>query len=74
MSETIVNDVPPSKETTPTNSRPPMVRASTMPTTPTSPLATSPWYRQKFELVCYIINKSYRIYFSLYHFSYVSVS
>jgi hypothetical protein len=32
-----------------------MARAATMPATPTSPLATSPWYRQKFELVCHTI-------------------
>lgn len=57
MSEATVNDAPPSNETSATATRPPMIRASTMPITPTSPFATSPWYQQKFELVCYIADE-----------------
>ncbi len=52
MSETAVNDAPLSKETSVKKSHPPITRAATMPTTPTSPLAENPWYRQKFEFVC----------------------
>ncbi len=55
MSEAIANKTSVSNETSATTSRPPMARAATMPATPTSPLATSPWYRQKFELVCHTI-------------------
>jgi hypothetical protein len=65
MSATAVNDVPPSNEKSSTNSRPPMVRASTMPSTPTSPLATNPWYQQKFELVCHVINAFRNVFFFL---------
>jgi hypothetical protein len=32
--------------------RPTVTRTMSMPNTPTSPLATNPWYRQKFEFVC----------------------
>jgi hypothetical protein len=52
MSEKTVNETPPSNETPTTSSRPPMARALSTPSTPTSPLATNPWYRQKFEFVC----------------------
>jgi hypothetical protein len=55
MSETTVNDTSPSNETSTTTTRPPLIRAATMPTTPTSPLANNAWYRQKFELVCHVI-------------------
>jgi len=56
MSEKTVTDAPLANEKSTTTSRPPLVRAATMPTTPTSPLATNPWYRQKFELVCHTID------------------
>ena len=56
MSEATANNTSVSNETSATTSRPPMVRAVTLPATPTSPLATSPWYRQKFELVCHTIS------------------
>jgi hypothetical protein len=54
MSETTAKDIPLANDTstTTTTSRPPLVRAATLPSTPTSPLATNPWYRQKFEFVC----------------------
>jgi hypothetical protein len=52
MSETTANDTPLANDTSTTTSRPPMVRAATLPSTPPSPLATNPWYQQKFEFVC----------------------
>lgn len=51
MSETIVDDASSSNHTSITHSHPPLTRAATCPTTPTSPLAASPWHQQKFELV-----------------------
>ena len=42
MSETIAHN---------TSSHPPLTRAATCPSIPTSPLAGNPWYQQKFELV-----------------------
>jgi hypothetical protein len=39
---------------------PTVTRTMSMPNTPTSPLATNPWYRQKFEFVC---SFSFQIYF-----------
>ncbi len=56
MSKTTINDAPLSNEKSTTTARPPMVRAATMPNTPTSPLATNPWYQQKFEQVCHAID------------------
>lgn len=38
-------------ETPAKSTHPPMQRATTLPATPTSPLAENPWYRQKFEMV-----------------------
>ncbi len=67
MSETKVNDASPSNETSAAASRPPMVRAATLPTTPTSPLATNPWYQKKFELVCYTTDV-FRNFFCQYNF------
>jgi hypothetical protein len=57
MSETATttNNAPLSNDTSATT-RPSFTRATSMPGTPTSPLATNPWYRQKFELVCYAID------------------
>jgi hypothetical protein len=67
MSETKVNAASPSNETSAAASRPPMVRAATLPTTPTSPLATNPWYQKKFELVCYTTD-AFRNFFCQYNF------
>lgn len=39
-------------ETSTTGPRPVLGRTMSVPITPTSPLATNPWYRQKFEFVC----------------------
>jgi len=40
-------------KTNETSARPPLTRTLSMPNTPQSPLATNPWYRQKFEFVCH---------------------
>jgi hypothetical protein len=55
MSDKIVNDALNSNEKSTTTPRSPMLRSATMPSTPPSPLATNPWYQQKFELVYFII-------------------
>jgi hypothetical protein len=57
MSEPTVNDAPLSNDKSTTTSRAPMVRSSTVPNTPPSPLATNPWYQNKFEFVCDIFNE-----------------
>ena len=53
MSETTLHDAASSNHssTTTAHHHPPLTRAATCPTTPTSPLAASPWHQQKFELV-----------------------
>ena len=55
MSETTFQGAPSSQHTSTVHPHPPLSRAATCPTTPTSPLAASPWYQQKFELVRHTI-------------------
>jgi hypothetical protein len=43
-----------SNETSSAVPRPLVARTMSVPITPTSPLANTPWYRQKFEFVCQI--------------------
>ncbi|UJR29976.1 hypothetical protein I4U23_017523 [Adineta vaga] len=50
MNDISVNSEKHSHEISTKPSHPPMIRSATLPATPVSPLATNPWYRQKFEL------------------------
>ncbi|CAF1102884.1 unnamed protein product [Adineta ricciae] len=60
MSETSATKDNQMNETASKPSRPPITRATTLPTTPTSPLATNPWYQQRFELYRDVIEEKLR--------------
>lgn len=47
-----MNNKPQLNEIASAGPRPIIARTMSVPITPVSPLATNPWYRQKFEFVC----------------------
>ncbi|CAF3483831.1 unnamed protein product [Rotaria sp. Silwood1] len=60
MNETTIDDTLVSNKTLSTTSNPTLMRAVSMPATPTSPLAKNPWYQKKFELYRDVIEEKLR--------------